>query len=323
MCVVDDRERLAGGDQRLHASRRRAAALERRERIVERHVPAEQRTQRREQILDVEVADEARAQRRDAPAAVDGDVQARCASEPHAPRTGDACADPASHDRSRIRREVGSRRAVAQQRAPERIVGIDDRMLQLRPREQLGLRSSVALERAVIVQVIARQVGEHRGIEAHPVDAVLVERVRRHFHRETSHACVAQFGELTVHRDGIRGRVRPCLQCIDAAEAERARVRGSRAEQLRRSRDDVRGCRLAVRASHADRAHRLRRRAEEAIGDRAENRGEIRHGEQQHAVGHARRGDTRCRLPQDRSCARRSPLELRSRCRAYAFQAAR
>ena len=190
---------------------------------------------------------------------------------------------------------------VAQQRAPECIVCIDDRMLQLRPREQLGLRSGVALERAVIVQVIARQVGEDRGIEAHAIDTMLVERMRRHFHRETSHACVAQFGELTVHRDGIRGRVRHCLQCIDAAETDRARVCGSRAEQLRRGCDEVRGCRLAVRASHADRAHGLRRRAEEAIGDRAENRGEIRHGEQQHAVGHARRGDTRCRFPQDRS----------------------
>ena len=74
--VVDDGQRLAGSAECFHASRRRAATLERCDRARQRHVQAQQRREHGEQILDIEVTDEPRAQRGCSPAALDVDLEA-------------------------------------------------------------------------------------------------------------------------------------------------------------------------------------------------------------------------------------------------------
>ena len=88
------------------------------------------------------------------------------------------------------------------------------------------------------------------------------------------------------------GRSRACRRTPQACRAAAAQ-----------SAMHVRRRRLAVRASDADRAHGLRRRTEEAIGDRAENA--VRFGTASSSTLSGTRGAAtpRCRFPQDRSRA--------------------
>ena len=72
--------------------------------------------------------------------------------------------------------------------AAERVVDVDHARLQVRAREQPRLGGAVVFHGAVIVEMIARQVGERGGAEAHGADARLVERVRGHFHRDAGGA---------------------------------------------------------------------------------------------------------------------------------------
>jgi hypothetical protein len=51
-------------------------------------------------------------------------------------------------------------------------------MLQARPVEQPGFRSAVSCERAVVVEMIVREVREQRGMKSHARDAMLIQRVR-------------------------------------------------------------------------------------------------------------------------------------------------
>ena len=66
--------------------------------------------------------------------------------------------------------------------APPRIVDTDDGMARRRRCEQLGLGREVLLHRAVVVEMVAAQVGEGSHVEDQPVDAVLRQRVRRNLH---------------------------------------------------------------------------------------------------------------------------------------------
>ena len=71
-----------------------------------------------------------------------------------------------------------ARDAPAVFRSVARVVAVDRRGIEARPREQPRLRGAVRIHVAVVVEVVAREVGEHRDVEAHLVDAALVERVR-------------------------------------------------------------------------------------------------------------------------------------------------
>ncbi len=82
-----------------------------------------------------------------------------------------------------------------QQVAAERVVEIDHRRLQPRRGEQARLGRAVAGHVAVVIQMIAGEIGEHRHVEVHRIDAALVQRVRTHFHRHRLRAGVAQLGQ--------------------------------------------------------------------------------------------------------------------------------
>ena len=63
----------------------------------------------------------------------------------------------------------------------------------------------VAGHRVVIVQVIARQLRKNCRVKAHRRDPALVERMRRHLHRDAFGAEVAQLRELALYVDCIGG----------------------------------------------------------------------------------------------------------------------
>ena len=150
------------------------------------------------------------------------------------------------------------------ERAAERIVDVDHRGVEPGPCEQALLGRAVGLHRAVVVEMIAREIGEHREIERDRVDAALVERVRGHFHRDVARAFVAERREQTLHRDRIRRRARAFDDVADEAGAERADRRHAMARVVQRLREQVHGRGLAVGAGDADDGQRERGIAEEA-----------------------------------------------------------
>ena len=127
--------------------------------------------------------------------------------------------------------------------------------------EQQRLGPEVLLDRAVEVEVVASEVGEHGGVEPGAVDAVQGEGVRRHLHHHRAVALVAHLGEAGLQLGRLWGRER-ARQRADHAR----RVAGGpqdRGEQHARRR-------LAVGAGDADDAERRRRVAVDRRCDRTQ-----------------------------------------------------
>ena len=61
--------------------------------------------------------------------------------------------------------------------------------------EQLGLRREVPLLRAVQIEVIAAEVGEHGDVEVAAGDALQLERVRRHLDHDVGDAVFHELGQ--------------------------------------------------------------------------------------------------------------------------------
>ena len=64
----------------------------------------------------------------------------------------------------------------------------------------------VALHGAVIIEMIAGEIGEHHYVEFEPIDPPLVETVGRHFHGDGSDAPISECAQNALQLDGTRGR---------------------------------------------------------------------------------------------------------------------
>ncbi len=159
---------------------------------------------------------------------------------------------------------------ASSERATERIVDVDDRGVEAGPREEAFLRDAIGVHRAVVVEVIAREIREHREIERDRVDAALVERVRGDFHRDMRRAPVAERREKALHRDRIGRRARAGDDFAGEAGAERADRRDGMAGAMQRLCEQVHRRCLAIGAGDADDGHRRGRIVEEARRDRPE-----------------------------------------------------
>ena len=146
------------------------------------------------------------------------------------------------------------------QAAPGGVVEIDHRMRQRRPVEQHRLRRFVALHRAVIVEMVARQVGEQRDVDLHAVQPSLLEPDRRHFHRQRARTGIEQRADLALQRHRVgRRQGRFGQRLVGKANADRADHRAAPAGARQQLRDPLRRRRLAVGAGHADRQQMLAR----------------------------------------------------------------
>ncbi len=99
-------------------------------------------------------------------------------------------------------------------RPAKRIVDIDGSSLQRRPSEQLGLGFTIGFHPAVVVEMVAREIGEGRDLERHRGDATLLQRVRGHFHRHVGGALFAERSQQPLHADRVR---RSALAFADTA----------------------------------------------------------------------------------------------------------
>ena len=93
------------------------------------------------------------------------------------------------------------------QRHAKRIVDVDDAHGHAGQRKQARLSLAVRLHAAVVVEMIASQIGECRDPEANAIDPRLIERMRGDLHRRTACAELLHLRQLTLHRHRIGGRV--------------------------------------------------------------------------------------------------------------------
>ena len=99
----------------------------------------------------------------------------------------------------------GDAPVAPRQRHPRGVVDVHHRDTgQAEQRRQLQLGGEVRLHRAVIVEMIAREVGEDARREGEAVEPALVEAVRRCLHRDGSASAIAQRGERRLKVDRVR-----------------------------------------------------------------------------------------------------------------------
>ncbi len=138
----------------------------------------------------------------------------------------------------------------------EAIVQVDHGMLQTGPVEQPGFGGAVALHGPVIVQVIARKIGEQRVRESHTVHPALVEPVGGDFHGDAARALrSSQSARCFLHRDRVRRGVRGRRSSPGKPIPNVPITAGRRPSDVRRLRDPVRAGSLAVGAGHPGDPH--------------------------------------------------------------------
>ena len=170
----------------------------------------------------------------------------------------------------------------------------------------------------VVVEMVAAQVREDRGIDTYAVDAPLSQRMRRDFDGRVAGALFDKLGEAFVHFDD--GRRRHTLAALQFAQpmTQRAEVRALLAKDLRGLSNHPGDSRLAVGARHADHFELFRWTTVEAVRNLTEPGRKPVHGDERNAnVGWRRSGrgvpchssDSRLeRLSEKIEAVRRQPL---------------
>ena len=219
----------------------------------------------------------------------------------------------------RSRRDVGGRvdrvgdRAPADldERRPARIVQVDHAGRVGRQHlEQPALGGEVRLHVLMEVEVIARQVAEHAGGEAHAVDALQRQGVRRDFHHRRPAAVLQHLAQQLLHVRGFRRGARGFAILAANAVRDGAEHAGAKAGGVEDRRQQVRRRGLAVRAGDADDRHAPARVIEEAIGEQRQRQPRIANGEPGNrrarpAAAIRKRSPPRRAAPPDRRTRRR------------------
>ena len=199
--VVDNDLRLACRRDALHASRHRGHVRADARRVVERHTQRAQAADHRQQVARVVLADQPTRHVDAFRAFVERERQAAI-----------AIAEPARAQPRFALDRIGPQVEVAAgtQRIGELgallVVDVDHRRLQPRPAEQLHLGIPVGLHAAVVIQVVAREVGEERHHHPRTRHALLDDADRRGLDRARGVAEVDEAAEGAVQQHRVGGR---------------------------------------------------------------------------------------------------------------------
>ena len=101
---------------------------------------------------------------------------------------------------------------LRRQLTAEGVIEVDHPATQIWPGEQLGLGCAISLHAAVVIEVITRQVGEHRNVELQCGDTALVQTMGRHFHGHGAGTGLLERRESGLHADRIGRCVLALLQ---------------------------------------------------------------------------------------------------------------
>ena len=116
--------------------------------------------------------------------------------------------------------------------AAEFVVRIDDGVLKALPIEQFGLAGAIGGHAAMVIEVVAGEVGEDGGGEGRADHAVLVEAVAGHFHRHGFCALLFELVQQGLHAHGVGRGVGGFFEPPPEAVAHRADDGAGRAEQI-------------------------------------------------------------------------------------------
>ncbi|CAM5196482.1 hypothetical protein CDEN61S_04220 [Castellaniella denitrificans] len=185
-----------------------------------------------------------------------------------------------------VARPVAGRRCAFQQFPSRRVVGVDDRAAQARPGEQGELRLLVAFFRAVVVQVVAGQVGEARDLDADAVQAALLDPDRGRLDGGRHAARAHDGGQAAMQRQHVRrGQRAAQVAAVGQRHAQRPDGAAGHALGVQRRRDPLRGGRLAVGAGDGDHGQCVGRPAVPQVGDLAQQRGQALDFQDRHGGG--------------------------------------
>src|SRR5262249_13397952 len=93
------------------------------------------------------------------------------------------------------------------------------------------LGGEIGLQRRVIVEMVAAEIGETAGRHAHAIEATLIEPVRGGFDGEMRHAFARELIERAVERDRVRRGERAIDFALRRHEPDRADAGGRMAER--------------------------------------------------------------------------------------------
>ena len=116
-------------------------------------------------------------------------------------------------------------------------IGVDDGALAglEQALEQLQLGREIGFHRGVIIEMVAREIGEGAGAEADAVEPMLDDAMRGGLERKMRDAATAEFVERLVQCDRIRRRQRAIVRSAGRDDAERAERGGGDARAPPRS----------------------------------------------------------------------------------------
>ncbi len=288
MRVVDHHQRLVAPTQALHAADRPLQLRGDLQDFVQRIVQRQQGRHGGEHVAQVEAAQQLAAQ---GTFALGGDQ-----GGPHA--------IVIEHGFTTVQRGLRVLQAVAEQpgldmvdtraagkiggqAAAEIVIQVDHLAAQARPGEQLGLGGLVGLHAAVVVQVVAGQVGHDRDVEFQRGDPALLQGMGGNLHGHGLGATFLEVVEGRLHGDRVGRGQAATLQLTIEAGTQGANQAATLAKQVQRLGHQLGNAGLAVGTGHAHQIQLAARFAIEAtcdirkLGDQALDRDERHIGDRQ------------------------------------------
>ncbi len=198
---------------------------------------------------------------------------------------------------------------IGDQAATRLVVGVDDRGGQARPTEQARLGGFVPFHRAVIVEMVARQIGEGRQRNAHAIHPPLLDADGGCLHGHGLGARVAHGGQRAVHGQHVGGRQ---VTAQRAAVGQHGAQGADRAARLviaaQRMSDPLHRRRLAIGTRHRHDRERCRRTAIPGVGQLAQQGTQAGHRQHGRVVRHGLDGFVRGSFKQHSARAQRQRL---------------
>ncbi len=147
------------------------------------------------------------------------------------------------------------------------VIGIDDCGFERTPCEQTRFGGFVARHIAVVVQMVARQIGKQRNFIRNAIHTPLFQSVRGHFHRHGFSALCAHVGEVAVYFNRRRRGEAGFLHRIRETNTQRAHNAARQMVFGQNLSEPLRAGGFAIGAGDCDHAHGVRWLAIVAVGN--------------------------------------------------------
>ena len=296
--VVDHHQRLVAATQTLHTAYRPLQLRGDLENFVQRIVQRQQGRHGSQHVAQVEAAQQLAAQgaltlSRDQGGTHTIVIEHGFAAEQRSVRVFQAVAKQPGLDMIDTRAPS----KVIGQATPEGVIQVDHLATQARPGEQLGLGGLIGLHAAVIIEVVAGQVGHHRDVEFQCGNPALLQRMGGNLHGHSLGATFLEVVEGRLHGDRVGRGQAAALQLTVEAGPQGANQAATLAEQVERLGHQLGNAGLSVGAGHPHQVQLAAGLAIEAPGnirqlsDQAFDRNQRHIGQRQHVgallfVGH-------------------------------------